>query len=52
MVDGRIIRTLVHSYDVSEEIDNLISQEVLVAWGVKIDTLTPEQTSYLNSWQV
>lgn len=38
--------------DVSEEIDNLISKEVLAAWGVSIDTLTPEQTTYLNSWQV
>lgn len=38
--------------DVSEEIDDKISAEVLRAWDVKIDELTPEQSAYLNSWQV
>lgn len=38
--------------DVSGEIDDLISTELLAAWGVAIDKLTPEQEKYLSSWQV
>ncbi len=37
--------------DVSQEIDELISKEVLKAWGAKIDKLTPEQEAYLKSWE-
>ena len=38
-------------YDVSDEIDSIVSTACLKAWGVKIDTLTPEQKAYLKSWQ-
>lgn len=38
--------------DVSDEIDELISKEVLAAWGAEIDVLTREQEEYLTSWQV
>jgi adenosylhomocysteinase len=34
-----------------EEIDDRIAQLQLEAMGVTIDTLTPEQEEYLNSWQ-
>ena len=39
-------------YDVSEQIDNIVSKARLKAWGVRIDSLTPEQKVYLNSWQI
>ena len=38
--------------NVSEEIDNLVAQRKLEAWGIEIDVLTPEQETYLNSWKV
>lgn len=38
--------------DVSEEIDQRISEEVLEVWDAHIDTLTDEQQEYLSSWQV
>mgnify|MGYP000951956517 FL=1 len=38
--------------DVSAEIDDTVSRRLLDAWGVSIDTLTPEQEKYLNSWEV
>jgi adenosylhomocysteinase len=38
-------------YDVSAEIDERISKEVLAAWGITIDELTPKQADYLVSWQ-
>lgn len=38
--------------DVSHEIDNVIANRKLAAWGIQIDHLTPEQKKYLNSWQV
>ncbi len=38
--------------DVSEELDDVIARRKLAAWGVEIDTLTPEQETYLNSWQI
>ena len=41
-----------HVYDVPEEIDNTVSRARLKAWGVRIDTLTPEQKAYLKSWDV
>jgi adenosylhomocysteinase len=37
-------------YDVSDEIDRLVSQTKLDFWGIEIDSLTPEQEAYLNSW--
>lgn len=37
---------------VPEEIDNEVARRKLAFWGVEIDTLTPEQEKYLNSWQV
>jgi len=39
-------------YDVPREIDNAIAALKLKAMGVDIDTLTPEQEAYLNSWTV
>lgn len=38
-------------YKVSEDIDKEIARLKLDAMGVKIDVLTPEQISYLNSWE-
>lgn len=37
--------------DVSKEIDEHISQEVLGVWGLSIDTLSVDQQEYLRSWQ-
>lgn len=38
--------------DVSKEMDNVIARRKLAAWDIEIDSLTPEQEAYLNSWQV
>lgn len=38
-------------YDVPEAIDNDIARLKLATLGVTIDTLTPEQVAYLNSWE-
>ncbi len=38
--------------DVSDSIDNVISKRLLIAWGVEIDQLTPQQKKYLDSWEV
>ncbi len=38
-------------YSVPEEIDNEIARYKLEAMGIQIDTLTPEQIKYLNSWE-
>ena len=38
-------------YSVPAEIDHEIARLKLEAMGVKIDTLTAEQTHYLNSWE-
>lgn len=38
-------------YSVPEVIDHEIARLKLAAMGVKIDTLTDQQTVYLNSWQ-
>lgn len=38
-------------YSVPEEVDQEIARIKLAAMGVNIDTLTPEQVKYLNSWQ-
>ncbi len=38
--------------DVSDEIDDLVARRKLEAWGIEIDSLTPEQENYLNSWNV
>jgi adenosylhomocysteinase len=37
-------------YDVPEEIDQEIARLKLASFGVEIDTLTPIQEKYLNSW--
>ena len=37
---------------VTDEIDHLVACRRLEAWGITIDTLTDEQESYLNSWNV
>lgn len=39
-------------YDVPEAIDNDIARLKLATLGVTIDTLTPEQVTYLNSWEM
>jgi len=38
-------------YSVPEQIDKEIARLKLEAMGVLIDTLTPEQVNYLNSWE-
>ncbi len=38
--------------DVSSEIDDIIANRKLDAWGIEIDKLTPEQEAYLNSWEL
>jgi adenosylhomocysteinase len=38
-------------YSVPAEIDRQIARLKLEAMGVQIDTLTPEQVAYLNSWE-
>ncbi len=38
-------------YSVPEDIDKEVARLKLAAMGVKIDTLTPEQAKYLESWQ-
>ncbi|MED9873872.1 MAG: adenosylhomocysteinase [Eggerthellaceae bacterium] len=39
-------------YDVPADIGNAIARLKLETLGVTIDTLTPEQAAYLNSWQM
>lgn len=39
-------------YDVSSEIDNVIAEARLEAWGIQIDELSPEQEAYLSSWEL
>jgi adenosylhomocysteinase len=38
-------------YSVPEEIDKEIARIKLEAMGIEIDVLSPEQLSYLNSWE-
>lgn len=38
--------------NVSKEMDEAIARRKLAAWDIEIDTLTPEQETYLNSWQI
>jgi len=38
-------------YPVPEEIDQQVARLKLEAMGIDIDTLTPEQKEYLNSWE-
>lgn len=38
--------------DVSAEVDDKIARRKLESWGIEIDALTPEQETYLNSWQI
>lgn len=38
-------------YSVPSDIDNEIARIKLAAMGIQIDTLTPAQVAYLNSWQ-
>lgn len=38
--------------DVSGEMDQKVAALKLKSWGIRIDVLTPEQTAYLQSWQV
>ena len=39
-------------YDVPKSIDEAVAELKLQAFGVDIDTLTPEQEKYLNSWEM
>ncbi len=39
-------------YDVPKSIDEEVARLKLAAFGVEIDTLTPEQEKYLNSWEM
>ena len=47
--NGSTLKNIV--YSVPEEIDQNIARLKLAAMGVDIDTLTPQQVKYLNSWQ-
>lgn len=38
--------------DVPAEIDRRVAAMKLNAWGIEIDTLTPEQQKYLSSWDL
>ena len=38
-------------YPVPREIDEEVARLKLDSMGIEIDTLTPEQEEYLNSWQ-
>lgn len=38
--------------DVSGQIDDIVARRKLAAWGIEIDTLTPEQEAYLASWNL
>ena len=38
--------------NVSKEMDNAIARRKLAAWGIEIDSLTKEQETYLDSWQI
>ncbi|HVB60462.1 MAG: adenosylhomocysteinase [Ktedonobacteraceae bacterium] len=40
-----------HVYTLPKEIDKEIARLKLHSMGVRIDTLTPEQDTYLNSWE-
>jgi adenosylhomocysteinase len=37
---------------VPEEIDTAVALKKLAACGLSIDTLTPEQKKYLDSWMI
>jgi adenosylhomocysteinase len=39
-------------YSMPEDLDQEVARLKLNASGIKIDTLTPEQEKYLNSWQM
>ena len=39
-----------HCYDVPEDVNTNLAQLKLETLGVHIDTLTPEQIKYLNTW--
>ena len=41
-----------HLLSIPDEIDNKIAFKKLEAWGIEIDTLTEEQTNYINSWRL
>jgi adenosylhomocysteinase len=38
-------------YVVPDEIDREVARKKLLAMGVEIDTLTPEQVAYLAGWE-
>jgi adenosylhomocysteinase len=38
-------------YSIPEDVDQEIARIKLAAMGIEIDTLTPEQEKYLNSWE-
>ncbi|MGK7955490.1 MAG: adenosylhomocysteinase, partial [Crocosphaera sp.] len=39
-------------YNIPKELDQDIASLKLKAMGIEIDTLTPEQEEYINSWTV
>ena len=48
--NGKNLKNVV--YGVPEDIDSDIARLKLESMGIKIDTLTPEQEKYLNSWEM
>ena len=51
-LDGQNHRVVVGAqfYNIPAEIDDEIARVKLGTLGIQIDTLTPEQEAYLNSW--
>jgi adenosylhomocysteinase len=39
-------------HSIPEEVDQNIAQLKLAAMGIQIDSFTPEQIEYINSWTV
>jgi len=37
-------------YTIPEELDKEIARLKLAAMGIRVDTLTPDQVEYINSW--
>ncbi|MDA8406194.1 MAG: adenosylhomocysteinase, partial [Betaproteobacteria bacterium] len=48
--NGATLSKKVHK--LPDHVDNEIAKLKLESMGIRIDTLTPEQEQYLNSWQM
>lgn len=50
VANGKLLEKKV--YSVPEDMDKEVARLKLKSMGIEIDTLTPEQVEYLNSWQL